>query len=132
MTQKQTLIRALDFAKSPSDKGSPWNVMAARAFCVIAWLHDMNWHPEADALETRVNSSPRLARALSNLAKDATRRLQLEHIASFVLNFMCGAGLAPTDWQTTAGAPLVEELWTIIEGCDGNDQAGNLRATESA
>jgi hypothetical protein len=55
MTQKEVLTHALCFVESPY-RGNEAAKKAARASCVIEWLHDMNWHPEADAIEEKLNS----------------------------------------------------------------------------
>jgi hypothetical protein len=114
MTQKHILTRALDFAQLPF-AGNICRVKAARASCIISWLHDMNWHAEADALEHRVGSMPHLARAFEEIKADHVRVSKLEYIAS-LLNCICGHGLEQDEWRATEGAALVEELWPIING----------------
>lgn len=86
---------------------------AAAAFFIIDWLHDINWHSEAQTLEERVASDRLLSHAYAKLETDekATRRI---HDAISLLNHICGWGLSPDEWQATAGQPLVEELWMLL------------------
>jgi hypothetical protein len=112
MTQKQALVRVLEIA--PSTFGSDSNTKtAARAFFVIEWLHDMNWHPEAEAIHERVLTTPRLIDAFRNLEQNEPRAGKIQHEASF-LNGIFGWGFQTGEWQATQGTPLVEELWRII------------------
>jgi hypothetical protein len=112
MTQKQALTRVLE--RIPSSFGADSDTQAAeRAFFVVEWLHDMNWHPEADALEERALAAPRLHAAFRALERDDQRTGTIEDHASF-LNGIFGWGLETDDWRATQGAPLVEELWGII------------------
>ena len=113
MTQKQILIRVLDFAELPF-AGDPSKAAAARAYCVIAWLHDMNWHVEARVLEARAESVVMNA-AFRRLAEDTERTAELEYIAS-LMAWIYGQSLAVDDWRGLEDAELVAELWNIING----------------
>jgi hypothetical protein len=115
MTQKNMLMRVLKFASAPYSKNVPVT-KAARAFCIVSWLHDMNWHSEADAIEKRVHE--RLADAWSQLEADTAATSKL-HCAASLFNYVCGWGLARNVWLATQEAALVEELWGMVSGCSG-------------
>ena len=112
MTQKDALTHALAFVDRPYH-GNGAARKAARAFCVIEWLHDMNWHPEADAIEAKLDSMAVGKQSMRDADMDGARAKERDSIASF-LNWLYGWGLETRDWRGTRGAPLVEELWGII------------------
>ena len=112
MTQKQLLMHALAFVESPYH-GDAADMKAARASCVIAWLHHMNWRPEADLIEAKLRSTDGLAEAVQELAKRGGTTDECESIASF-LNQIYGWGLETAEWQAIEGTTLAEELWGLI------------------
>jgi len=112
MTQKDALTHALAFVDR-SYRGNGATRKAARASCVIEWLHAMNWHPEADAIEEKLDSMAVGKQAMMEADTNGARARERDSIASF-LNWLYGWGLETGDWGATKGAPLVEELWDII------------------
>ena len=112
MTQKDVLTHALAFVEKPYS-GNAAAMKAARAFCVIEWLHDMNWHPEADAIEAKLDSMAVGKEAMMEVEENISRTLERDSIASF-LNWIYGWGLETDGWRETRGAVLVEELWALI------------------
>jgi hypothetical protein len=112
MTQKDTLTQALAFVERPYS-GNAAAKKAARASCVIEWLHDMNWHPEADAIEERLDSIAGGKQTMTQADENGARARERDSIASF-LNYLYGWGLATEGWKETRGAVLVEELWALI------------------
>jgi hypothetical protein len=112
MTQKDALTHALAFVDR-SYRGNAAARKAARASCVIEWLHDMNWHPEADAIEAKLDSMPLGKEAVMEADMNGARARERDSIASF-LNWMYGWGLETDGWKDTRGTVLVEELWGII------------------
>jgi len=112
MTQKQALLRILDFAEwnATADRNS---VIAVRAAFVILWLEDMNWHSEARALSARTLAAPRLKTAYENLERNDKLAGRIRDSAvSFNSHF--GWGLNADEWRAAQGITLVEELWNII------------------
>ena len=112
MTQKEALTHALAFVDMPYH-GNAAARKAARASCVIEWLHDMNWHPEGDAIEEKLDSLAGGKQTMMEADENSTRARELHSIASF-LNHLYGWGLETDGWKATAGAVLVEELWALI------------------
>jgi len=112
MKQKEVLARALSFVERPYH-GDAAAMKAARASCVIAWLHDMNWHPEADAIEAKLDSMAGAKEAVMEADQNSARINERDNIASF-LNWLFGWGLETDGWRETRGAVLVEELWALI------------------
>jgi len=112
MTQKDALTRALKFVDS-SYCGNAVARKAARASCVIEWLHDMNWHPEADAIEEKLDSIAGGKKAMTEAEPNGAKASRRDTIASF-LNYLYGWGLENEGWKETKGAVLVEELWALI------------------
>ncbi|MGO8697879.1 MAG: hypothetical protein ACLQVY_09205 [Limisphaerales bacterium] len=112
MTQKEMLAHALSFVESPYRGNAP-AMKAARASCVIEWLHDMNLHPEADAIQEKLDSLRSGVQTIMEADENGARARERGSIASF-LNHLYGWGLETLDWNATAGAALVEELWALI------------------
>jgi hypothetical protein len=106
MKQKHLLRLALDFVGAQFDaKG------AARAWCVIAWLSDMNWHPEAAAIEARARGT------FGNSFVTFTAKFAESELIGGIIRFLnriCGHGFKTSEWQATEGEALVNELWEII------------------
>jgi hypothetical protein len=112
MTQKEILTHALSFVEQPYS-GYAALMKAARASFVIAWLHDMNWHPEADAIQAKLDSMVGAKEAVMEADLHSARANERDSIASF-LNWIYGWGLERDGWRETKGAVLVEELWALI------------------
>ncbi len=112
MTQKQTLLRILDFAERKATVDSN-NAIAVRAAFVVLWLEDMNWHSEARAISARALAAPRHKAAYEKLERNdkLTGRLR-DSAVSFNSHF--GWGLDADEWRATQGATLVSELWDTI------------------
>jgi hypothetical protein len=88
-------------------------MMAARAAFVVLWLENINWHSEAHALSDRTRATPRLKNAFEKLEGDVIRTGELQDAAA-LFSWIFGYGLKTEEWRATSGAPLVEELWGII------------------
>ncbi|MGA2177847.1 MAG: hypothetical protein ABSH38_22965 [Verrucomicrobiota bacterium] len=73
----------------------------------------MNWHPEADAIEAKLDSMPVGKEAMTEVDPNGARASERDSIASF-LNWIYGWGLETEGWKETKGAVLVEELWALI------------------
>ena len=112
MTQKDIFTHALAFVQRPYH-GNAAAMKAARASCVIEWLHDMNWHPEADAIEAKLDSIAGGKQTMMEADENGARASERDSIASF-LNYLYGWGLETDGWKETKGAVLVEELWALI------------------
>ena len=112
MTQKKALKRILEYAQRDIE-GEGNTMMAARALFVVLWLEDINWHSEAHALCEKTLATPRLKSAFEKFEHDAIRTGEFQNaVAQF--NWIFGYGLKTEEWRATTGAPLVEELWGII------------------
>ena len=86
---------------------------AARAICILTWLNYTAWEDDMNVLLDRINRTEDLNAAFQALKKNASMIARLHHIA-ITLTFIFGEGLNSSEWHPSHGAPLVEELWEII------------------
>jgi hypothetical protein len=112
MTQKEALIRALKCAQSLYG-GDAVKMKAARAFYIISWLDDMNWHREASDIMQKALATPNLNKAFDEVQADTDKIHLLDQLAS-IMNGIFGWSVRRDEWKATAGAKFVEELWALV------------------
>jgi hypothetical protein len=112
MSQKETLARSLEYATTNYYR-NPEKVLAAKAFCVISWLHDMNWHGEADKMEAQALAAEDIKKDFKAFEANQVEAGKLHQIGS-LLNHIFGWGLDHAGWKATGGDDLVAELWELI------------------
>ena len=112
MTEKEALTRTLEYVES-SFSGDMVKMKSARAFFVLAWLEDKNWHSEMQSLLNRVLETPYLNTAFKALEEN-DRETNRIYGAVSLMNYIFGWGLAAAEWKETQGPVLIEEIWNII------------------
>jgi hypothetical protein len=112
MTEKEALVHALEYVEIRISGRGP-KITAARAFFVLAWLEDINWHSEMSVLLERVRNTDYLNMAFKDLEENERETSRLYDAVS-LFNHIFGWGLTTAEWIATKGTPLVEELWGII------------------
>jgi hypothetical protein len=112
MTEREALVHTLEYVQSPFN-GHTQKIKAARAFFVLAWLEDKNWRSEMSILLERVRNTDYLNTAFKELEQNDRETSKL-YAAMSLLNHIFGWGLATAEWSDTKGAPLIDELWGII------------------
>jgi hypothetical protein len=125
MTHKQALVRILEMAQRTFGDDHD-TVTAMRAFFVVVWLDDMNWHSEAEAIAKRALAMPPLAKAFRRLEQDEPRVLY-DLVSTF--NDLFGWAIQPDEWRAPRGAKLVKELWEVITTLPAKERLGDIVIT---